>query len=152
MVAVAPPSAAASKKWEKVILTESERFTIRKWAFSILDLTTMIDVVNYTILIDALCKDKNMDHVRDLFNKHSSKGLYPDVKTYNIMIRGFCYKGLLNEAKEFFVEMEWNGCFLDGCTYNVIIRGFKRKKYSEAMALLEEMVAKGFSTNASTAS
>ncbi|KAE9454979.1 hypothetical protein C3L33_13119, partial [Rhododendron williamsianum] len=112
-----------------------------------------IDVVNYTILIDALCKDKNMDHARDLFNKLSSKGLYPDVKTYNIMIRGFCYEGLLNKAKEFFVEMEKNGCFPDGCTCNVIIRGFlARKKYSEAMVLLEEMVAKGFSANASTAS
>ncbi|KAI8561106.1 hypothetical protein RHMOL_Rhmol04G0311200 [Rhododendron molle] len=49
--------------------------------------------------------------------------------------------------------MEQKGYFPDGCTYNVIIRGFlARKKYSEALVLLKEMVAKGFSADASTVS
>ncbi|KAE9455399.1 hypothetical protein C3L33_12691, partial [Rhododendron williamsianum] len=64
---------------------------------------------------------------------------------------GVCDK--LDKAKEFFVEMEQNGCFPDGCTYYAIIRGFlARKKYFEALVLLKEMVANGFSADASTVS
>lgn len=106
----------------------------------------------YNILIDALCKDKKMDHARDLFIMLSAKGLHHNVKTYNIMIRGLC-GGLLDEAKEFFVVMEQNGCSPDDVTFNTIIWGFLgTKKYSEALLHLDEMVVKGFSVDVSTSS
>ncbi|KAI8561099.1 hypothetical protein RHMOL_Rhmol04G0310500 [Rhododendron molle] len=102
--------------------------------------------LTFSIFLDGLCKNGHIAFALSLFHTMESN------RTYNIMIGGFCYEGLLNKAKEFFVEMEQKGFFPDGCTYNVIIRGFLARKYSEALVLLKEMVAKGFPADASTVS
>ncbi|PQP92135.1 hypothetical protein Pyn_21266 [Prunus yedoensis var. nudiflora] len=47
--------------------------------------------------------------------------------------------------------MEEKGCSPDDCTYNTIIRGFiHNKQTSRAMVLIQTMVEKGFSADAST--
>ncbi|CAL5351199.1 unnamed protein product [Camellia sinensis] len=112
-----------------------------------------LDIVKHNILINAFCKDKKLDTARALFSNLSSKGLKPDVKTYTTMIHGFCKEGLLHEAKELFVKMEHNGCLPNDVTYNTIIRGFiGQHKCYEALILVEEMVQRGFSVDASNSS
>ncbi|XP_028114903.1 pentatricopeptide repeat-containing protein At3g22470, mitochondrial-like [Camellia sinensis] len=131
------------------------------------------DSQTYGILLDGLCKNGHisealslfhvmesnslhldiLDTARALFSNLSSKGLQPDVKTYTTMIQGFCEEGLLHDAKELFVKMEHNGCLPNDVTYNTIIRGFiGQHKCYEALILVEEMVQRGFSANASNSS
>ena len=66
------------------------------------------------------------------------------------MIHRVCHEGFLDEAKECLVKMEKNGCFPDDLTYNTIVREFlKRNRCYEALVLLETMVKRGFSPDAS---
>ncbi|CAL5413487.1 unnamed protein product [Camellia sinensis] len=84
------------------------------------------------------------------FHNLSSKGLQPNVKSYTMMIKGLCEEGLLHEAKELFLKMEQNGCLADDVAYNTIIQGFvRRHKCYEALILVEDMVQRDFSTDAS---
>lgn len=47
--------------------------------------------------------------------------------------------------------MEDGGCLPDGCCYNVIIQGFLRhKELAKASQLIDEVVDKGFSADATT--
>ncbi|KAE9455769.1 hypothetical protein C3L33_12330, partial [Rhododendron williamsianum] len=80
-----------------------------------------LDVVMYSILIDALCKNKKPDNARDLFIELSSKGLQLDFNTYDIMICGLRKEGFFDEAKELSVKMEQNGFFPDIGDYKSII-------------------------------
>ncbi|XP_028082872.1 pentatricopeptide repeat-containing protein At1g62930, chloroplastic-like [Camellia sinensis] len=95
-------------------------------------------------------QDKKLDTTRAFFHNLSSKGLQPNVKSYTMMIKGLCEKGLLHEAKELFLKMEQNGCLADDVAYNTIIQGFvRRHKCYEALILVEDMVQRDFSTDAS---
>lgn len=67
------------------------------------------------------------------------------------MIRVHCQKGLFVEAKEMLMKMEENGCLPNSVTYNVIVQEFlKQNECRETEVLLEEMVNKGFSPDATT--
>ncbi|KAL8096584.1 hypothetical protein AgCh_037518 [Apium graveolens] len=111
------------------------------------------DIVIYTILIDGLSKDGRLEKARTLFESLPSKGLRPDVKAYTVMIGAFCREGFLDEANELFAKMKDSICLPNGATYNTLIRGcFCNMKYSEAIALIDEMHARGFSEDASTVS
>ncbi|KAK4720507.1 hypothetical protein R3W88_010740 [Solanum pinnatisectum] len=56
-----------------------------------------------------------------------------------------CNRGLVDEAKELLGKMEDNGCLLDNATSNLIVHGFlKSNKTNEAMALLKEIIQRGF--------
>ncbi|KAK2973887.1 hypothetical protein RJ640_013941 [Escallonia rubra] len=75
----------------------------------------------------------------------------PDVKAYTVMMNGLCQQGLLDEAKELLVKMEENRCIPNDFTYNTIVKGFlKRERYREATTLLDEMLARGFTADATT--
>ncbi|KAF5940862.1 hypothetical protein HYC85_022029 [Camellia sinensis] len=143
---------------------------------------TMVDrglrsnVFSYNILINGYCKKMKIDEAVHLFRELPRRGLKPDNGTfsailrgpfsitflprdYNLMLRhttmiqGFCEEGLLREAKELFVKMEHNGCLPNDVTYNTIIRGFiGQHKCYEALILVEEMVQRGFSADASNSS
>ena len=69
------------------------------------------------------------------------------------MIDGLCQEGLFDEAKELLVRMEECGCVPNVVTYNVVVQGFlKGSQYNEALLLMEKMVGRGFSPDASTIS
>lgn len=69
------------------------------------------------------------------------------------MINGLCREGLLDEAKELLLKMEETSCIPNYITYNVIVQGFlKSSQCAEAIVLIEKMIERGFSANASTIS
>ncbi|GMP25406.1 hypothetical protein CsSME_00002291 [Camellia sinensis var. sinensis] len=110
-----------------------------------------LNVVMYSIIIDAFCKDKKLDTARALFNNLSSNGLHSNVKTYTMMIQGLCEECLLDEAKDLFVKMEQNGCLATDVTHSTIIHRFiGQQKCYEVLVLLEEMIGRGFMPDAST--
>uniref|UniRef100_A0A2C9W657 Pentacotripeptide-repeat region of PRORP domain-containing protein n=1 Tax=Manihot esculenta TaxID=3983 RepID=A0A2C9W657_MANES len=122
------------------------------------------DRITFSILLDGLCKQGDLDDALTLFNVMEKSRLKPDhviynilinepdVDTYSTIIKGFCNEGLLDEAYKTFRGVEDGGCLPDGCCYNVIIQGFlKLKELTKASKLIDEMVDKGFSANATTA-
>ncbi|PQM34646.1 putative pentatricopeptide repeat-containing protein [Prunus yedoensis var. nudiflora] len=67
------------------------------------------------------------------------------------MINGLCIAGLTSEAEKLLVEMDEKGCSTNDCTYNTIIRGLiNNNEISKATVLIQQMVEKGFSADAST--
>ncbi|KAF2298367.1 hypothetical protein GH714_023304 [Hevea brasiliensis] len=98
-----------------------------------------------------MCRAGRLTDAKELFSRLFEKGLQPDVYTYSIIIKGLCNEGLLDEAYKVFRGMEECGCLPNGCCYNVIIQGFLRHKdIPEATLLIDEMVDKGFSADATT--
>ncbi|XP_057489489.1 pentatricopeptide repeat-containing protein At1g62914, mitochondrial-like [Actinidia eriantha] len=86
-----------------------------------------LDVFMYSILIDALCKDKKLYTARDLFNQLSAKGLHHD----DTRMVACEMRSLTTPSSEDFLANA---------------RGYG------ALLLLEEMTGKGFSTDASISS
>ncbi|KAF2298418.1 hypothetical protein GH714_023519 [Hevea brasiliensis] len=110
-----------------------------------------VNRVSYNILINGMCRAGRLTDAKELFSRLFEKGLQPDVYTYSIIIKGLCNEGLLDEAYKVFRGMEECGCLPNGCCYNVIIQGFLRHKdIPEATLLIDEMVDKGFSADATT--
>ncbi|XVF37757.1 hypothetical protein REPUB_Repub20aG0037600 [Reevesia pubescens] len=77
-----------------------------------------------------------------------NSGFEPDVVHYSILIDGMCKAGHIKVATKLFHGLSVKGLNPDVYTYT----GFLRNNCtSKVMQLLEEMVGKGFSTDASTA-
>ncbi|KAF2309091.1 hypothetical protein GH714_000416 [Hevea brasiliensis] len=105
----------------------------------------------YNILINGLCRAGKLNDAKEFFSRLFEKGLQPEVYTYGAIIKGLCKEGLLDEAYKVFRGMEDGGCSPNGCCYNVIIQGFLRHgDVPKASQLIEEMVGKGFSADATT--
>lgn len=52
------------------------------------------DVVTYTELIDAACKDSRVGQAMKLLIEMVSKECKPNVVTYNALIKGICNEGV----------------------------------------------------------
>ncbi|KAK4339146.1 hypothetical protein RND71_040608 [Anisodus tanguticus] len=48
------------------------------------------DIKNKSIVIDALCKDRNLDDAINLLNEMKQKGIRPNIVTYSSLIDGLC--------------------------------------------------------------
>jgi pentatricopeptide repeat protein len=48
----------------------------------------------YNILIDAMCKSRNLKEARKLFSELFVQGLQPNVQIYTTIINGLCKEGL----------------------------------------------------------
>lgn len=67
------------------------------------------------------------------------------------MISGLCNGGLTYEAEKLLRKMEEKGCSPDNVTYNSIIRGYIHcNETSRIVGLIQQMVERGFSADAST--
>uniref|UniRef100_A0A199UCK5 Pentacotripeptide-repeat region of PRORP domain-containing protein n=2 Tax=Manihot esculenta TaxID=3983 RepID=A0A199UCK5_MANES len=66
-------------------------------------------------------------------------------------MKGLCQQGLMDEAYKVFRDMEKGGCLPNNFSYNIIIQGFlKHEDLPKASELINEMVDKGFSADATT--
>ncbi|KAM7528284.1 hypothetical protein LguiB_031694 [Lonicera macranthoides] len=113
------------------------------------------NVVTYSSLIQGFCNVGQLEEATRLLREMLEKKVSPDVyvRTYKTMINGLCQEGLFDEAKELLMRMEECGSIPDDVTYNVIVQGFLTgSQCSEALLLMEKMVGRGFSPNASTIS
>lgn len=109
------------------------------------------DIVSYNSLIDAYCKDKELDKAYALFNKMQDENIMPDVITYTCIIGGLGLVGQPDKATRILKEMHEYGCYPDVAAYNATIRNFCiAKRLGEAYQLLDEMVLKGLMPNATS--
>ncbi|XP_070042454.1 putative pentatricopeptide repeat-containing protein At1g12700, mitochondrial [Nicotiana tomentosiformis] len=97
----------------------------------------------YSIVIDALCKDRMLDAVVSLLNEMKQKGLvggkmlglcsvrwlvnvniYPNVYTFSIVIDGLCKEEKVEDAEKIMRHMIRKGEEPTVVTYNAIADGY----------------------------
>ncbi|PON35035.1 Pentatricopeptide repeat [Trema orientale] len=111
-----------------------------------------LDIVTCSIFIEGMCKAGNLAAAKELFLESSLRGLQPNVRTCTIMINGLLSGGLVGEALTLFGEMEESVRLPNSCMYNTMVRGLVcNRKILRAVEYKNEMVARGFCADASTA-
>ncbi|XP_058223225.1 pentatricopeptide repeat-containing protein At1g63330-like [Rhododendron vialii] len=111
------------------------------------------NIVTYSVLLDGFLKNHKIVKAIEVFRsmQDQAKGLKSNVKIYNAMISGPCKENLLDEAEELLLQMEGDGCPPNDLTYNIVVWVFLKKgNKPKGMMLLQEMINKNFSPDAST--
>ncbi|KAJ8569755.1 hypothetical protein K7X08_006332 [Anisodus acutangulus] len=110
------------------------------------DKLPLMDVVDYSIVIDGLCKGGHIDRALDLWNFAKNKGISFNIVTYNSVINGLCRQGCVVEAFRLFDSLEKNDIVPSEITYGILIDTIKRSKLGqvqETLKLLLDLQAKG---------
>ncbi|VVB16126.1 unnamed protein product [Arabis nemorensis] len=103
-----------------------------------------IDVVDYTIVIDGLCKEGFLVKALDLCTFAKQRGIILNIITYNSLINGLCQQSCLVEALRLFDSLEKIGLVPSGVTYSILIDNLcKEGLFLDAEKLLDRMVSKG---------
>ncbi|RZC76547.1 hypothetical protein C5167_000661 [Papaver somniferum] len=106
------------------------------------------NVVMYTWLVNALCKEGRVDEVSELVYKMEKEGVVLDAVFYSSWICGYFKEGILNEAFRKHVMMIENGVNPDTVSYTILIDGFtKEGNVEKAIGFLNEMKKDGLEPN-----
>ncbi|KAG7538534.1 Pentatricopeptide repeat [Arabidopsis suecica] len=107
-----------------------------------------MDVIDYTIIINGLCKEGFLVKALDLCSFAKSRGVTLNTITYNSLINGLCQQGCLVEALRLFDSLENIGLVPSEVTYSILIDNLcKEGLFLDAEKLLDSMVSKGFVPN-----
>ncbi|KAH0849653.1 hypothetical protein HID58_096214 [Brassica napus] len=111
-----------------------------------------INVYTLNIMVNALCKDGQMDKVGSFLSQVQEKmGVYPDIVTYNTLISAYSSKGFMEEAFELMDAMPSKGFSPGVYTYNTVINGLcKHRRYERAKEVFAEMLESGLSPDSTT--
>ncbi|KAF5956549.1 hypothetical protein HYC85_003774 [Camellia sinensis] len=105
----------------------------------------VMDVVDYSMVVDGLCKGGHMDKALDLCAFAKRKGITLSIVTYNSVINGLCRQGCFIEAFRLFDSLEKINMFPSEITYATLIATLSKEGYLlDARKLFESMVLKGF--------
>ncbi|KAL8095437.1 pentatricopeptide repeat-containing protein At5g57250, mitochondrial [Apium graveolens] len=108
----------------------------------------VIDVVDYTIVVDGLCKDGYISKALDVCSFARKKGIILNIITYNSVINGLCRQGCLVQAFRLFNSMENINMVPSLITYSTLISALSREGcLLDARKLFERMVIKGSHPN-----
>ncbi|PIN01437.1 hypothetical protein CDL12_26053 [Handroanthus impetiginosus] len=103
----------------------------------------VLDVVDYSIMIDALCKGGHIDKALDLCTLAKNKGISLNIVTYNSVISGLCRQGCLVEAFRLFDSLETINILPTEVTYGTLIDALvKEGLLRDARMLFERMFHK----------
>nr|AYM00671.1 pentatricopeptide repeat protein [Salvia miltiorrhiza] len=107
-----------------------------------------MDVINYSIMIDALCKAKHINKALDLCILAKKKGLAINIVIYNSVINGLCSQGCLLEAFRLFDSLEKIDILPTEITYGTLINALvKEGLLQDARVLFERMLLKDIKPN-----
>ncbi|GFP89207.1 pentatricopeptide repeat-containing protein at5g57250 mitochondrial [Phtheirospermum japonicum] len=102
-----------------------------------------INVVHYSIVIDALCKTRQIKKALDLCASAKKKGINLNIVTYNTVINGLCMHGCLVEAFRLFDSLEKINLLPTEITYGTLIDALvKEGLLKDAKILFERMFVK----------
>ncbi|CAO2823080.1 unnamed protein product [Amaranthus hypochondriacus] len=111
------------------------------------DLPSM-DVVDYSILVDGLCKEGYIDKALELCTFARKKGIQLTVVTYNSLFNGLCRQNCLVEAFRLFDSLERNKIIPSDITYGTLIDALVREGFLlDARQLFERMLIKDIKPN-----
>lgn len=112
------------------------------------DKLPLLDVVDYSIVIDGLCKGGHIDRALDICNFAKNKGISFNIVTYNSVINGLCRQGCVVEAFQLFDSLEKNDIVPSEITYGILIDTLSKEGLLEdARRLFEEMSLKNLRPN-----
>ena len=112
-----------------------------------------LNIITFTIMIDALLKSGRKEDAMDMFTAISAHGLVPDVGIYHLMIQNLIKEGLLEESDNLFLAMKQSGCTPDSCMLNSLVRRLlHRGEILRAGAYLSKIDEMNFSLEATTTS
>lgn len=84
--------------------------------------------MEYSYLLDMLCKYGYVKIAMEIFNRRKSSGVFgPDAKMYTILIYGWCKIGRIDMGERFLNEMIERGIEPNVVTYNVLLNGLCRR-------------------------
>ncbi|XP_031385336.1 pentatricopeptide repeat-containing protein At2g13420, mitochondrial-like [Punica granatum] len=84
--------------------------------------------MEYSYLLDTLCKYGYVKLAVEIFNQRKSSGVFePDAKMYTILIYGWCKIGRIDMGERFLNEMIERGIEPHVVTYNVLLNGICRR-------------------------
>ncbi|WOH06499.1 hypothetical protein DCAR_0625927 [Daucus carota subsp. sativus] len=108
----------------------------------------LIDVVDYTILVDGLCKEGYISKALDICSFVRKKGIMLNIITYNSVINGLCRQGSLVQAFRLFDSLENINMVPSLITYSTLISALSKEGcLLDARKLFERMVIKGSKPN-----
>ncbi|KAL5699496.1 hypothetical protein ACHQM5_030389 [Ranunculus cassubicifolius] len=106
------------------------------------------NVVTYTALVNALCKQGRVKEVQDLVCKMENEGVVLDAVFYSSWICGYFDKGVLKEAFRKHWKMLGKGIMPDTVSYTILIDGFSKEgNLEKAVGFLNEMKKGGLRPN-----
>ncbi|XP_050217939.1 pentatricopeptide repeat-containing protein At5g57250, mitochondrial [Mercurialis annua] len=131
------------------ILTKNGRFLD---AYKVLvnaeDDLPVLDMIDYSIIIDGLCKEGHPIKALDVCVFAEKKGITLNIITYNSVMSGLCGQGCLVEAFRVFDSLERIKLIPSEITYSILIDNLCKDGYFlDAKQLLERMAMKGFKRN-----
>jgi pentatricopeptide repeat domain-containing protein 1 len=77
------------------------------------------DILTYNSILDALCKNLNVDKAIALLTKIKGKDIQPSMHTHNILINGLCIGGRLEDARKVSEDLLVKGYNLNVHTYRL---------------------------------
>ncbi|XWS74544.1 hypothetical protein CRYUN_Cryun01aG0007100 [Craigia yunnanensis] len=102
------------------------------------------NVITYTLLVDALCKEGKISEAHDIVERMIQHGVQPNTITYSALMDGYCLQGQMYDARKVLNLMIIRGCVPDVYSYNIMVNGYcKYKRVNEAMELFREMSQNG---------
>ncbi|KAF5176001.1 Pentatricopeptide repeat-containing protein [Thalictrum thalictroides] len=106
------------------------------------------NVVTYTAIVSALCKEGRVKEVCDLVYKMENEGVVLDAVFYSSWICGYFQRGILEEAFKKHREMLEKGIKPDTVSYTILIDGFSKEgNVEKAVGFLNEMKKDGLQPN-----
>ncbi|KDP27448.1 hypothetical protein JCGZ_19809 [Jatropha curcas] len=112
------------------------------------DYGPVMDVVDYSIMVDGLCKGGHFVKALNLCVLAEKKGISLNIITYNSVINGLCNQGCLVEAFRLFDSLERIKLVPSEITYSTLIDNFCKQGYLlDAKLLFERMLLKGYKVN-----
>jgi pentatricopeptide repeat protein len=78
------------------------------------------NTVIYNILIDALCKNNNVERAVSLMDDMKVKGVRPNTTTYNAVLKGVRDKRMLDKGFELMDRMVEDACSPDYVTMEIL--------------------------------
>lgn len=112
------------------------------------DNLSVMDVIDYSIIIDGLCKGGYLNKALDLCAFVKKKGITLNIISYNSVINGLCGQGCLVEAFRLFDSLERIDLVPSEITYATLINTLCREGFfKDGKQLFDRMLLKGFKPN-----
>jgi leucine-rich PPR motif-containing protein len=112
------------------------------------DYLPVMDVIDYSIIVDGLCKGGYVDKALDLCAFVKKKGIALNIISYNSVLNGLCRQGRLVEAFRLFDSLERIDLAPSEITYATLIDTLCREGFLiDGKQLFERMVLEGLKPN-----
>lgn len=132
----------------KILIQDDRILDAYKLLMNAIDHVPM-DVVDYSVIVNGLCKRGYLNQALDLCSFTRKKGIALNVVSYNSVINGLCRQGRLMEAFRICDSLERVGLVPSEITYGTLIDALCREQFLiDAQLLFQKMILKGLEPGA----